>query len=136
MHAALVIEPPPPRVLRFSLGDELAEDVKVSRDPAPDETVREVIDCAVRYNRDLQLFRDPAIGAALDKWSSHRGSDAAVSVELEGVADREASVEVLSLQDSSRLDHGGPSGSIFARYGPRLHSCHGEPGGERRSRRR
>jgi hypothetical protein len=100
MHAALVIEPPPPRVLRFSLCDELAEDVKVSRDPVPDETVREVIDCAVRYDRDLQvqLFRDPAIAVALDTGSSHRGSDAAVSVELAGVADREASVEVLSLQ--------------------------------------
>jgi hypothetical protein len=100
MHAALVVEPPPQRVLRFSLGgDELAEDVKVDGDPAPDETLREVIACAVRYDRKHRLFRDPSIAAALAQGPRSGGSEATVSVELAGVADREASVETLSLHD-------------------------------------
>jgi hypothetical protein len=81
MHAALVVEPPPQRVLRFSLGgDELAEDVKVAGDPAPDETMREVIDCAVRYDRNHRLFRDPSIAAALAQGPSSGGSEATLSL--------------------------------------------------------
>lgn len=101
MHAALVVEPPPRRVLRFSLGDGLVDDIFVDRDPAPDETMRQVIDRAVQYDSGHRLFRDPAIAPALEG-SDGGGSEASASASVElagGVADQPTSIETMSLQD-------------------------------------
>jgi hypothetical protein len=63
MHAALLVEPLPPRVLRFALGD-VSQDVLV--DFSEGQTMRDVISMARNVPDGNSLFSGSRIASALD----------------------------------------------------------------------